>query len=987
MRSVSFRDVHRLSTLVFSLAALLLLSLPANGQTVVNVLPAPDYAWGLDYYDGYLWAASDGDGFIYKVDPADGAVLDILPTPYDENHSSFGANHGLAWDGSGFWVAGDYGKDWIYKVGLDGTFLDTLDTPADAIGGLAWDGTYLLVTRYYPNTQADLLQVDTGDGSIVGTIPTQGQQPFGIFYDTTDGTVWNGMDDNDGDPERIWHLNYPSGSVIDHFDAPASSPKGIALGGGYMWVVANEIGGYGRRIYQIDLSGAGTGDIDPLPPEYNFGIIPLGTPGTYPQTLLNVGDGDLTITGITTGAPFFADPVSLPVVLASFESINFEVSFDPQAAGNHAGILRVTSDDFDERILDIPLSGTAVFPEPMINPSPSVLNFPDTGVGMVRGLELDLQNLGYQPLEITTLSSNNGYFRIPKLVLPLTLTTFETLTLAVSFEPQVLGTQNGILTITSNDPATPSLEIGMSGEALFKSWSGGEIIWSAQGIEDVNCVQPIPDLGGDGAPEVVMESYDAGAPGDPHVAFRGNSDGTGVAIWSTGVGGSGGWGDLCLSLVDDLDDDGFPEILRGTAWGGRKIEVRGSEDGELLWEFDTYVHDGGGWVYTVAPMPDVSGDGIPEVLAGAGTAGEPGSGSRRIYCFDGVTGHIRFMYLALEAFNHVTAIDDVNGDDVPDVVGSNADGYVYCVSGASSGLGSQLWSYDTGGNASFVDVIEDVSGDGIADVIAGSWSGQVFCLDGTTGDWVWRSPIGNWILQTRVIDDVTGDGISDVAVCNTGNSFRVLNGSDGTLHWSKSTGGNVWSIYPIPDVDGDGVTDVLAGAQDDLVYCVSGASDDTIGDVIWTTYVGALVFSVRSIGDVNHNGTPDVIAGTQYLNGSGGRIFCIEGGRPLAHVDSETPAAGTSIRLLGAHPNPAVTTSTIFLQTSPDFDGNLEIDIYDLAGRRVQSLARKAQPGLNQLLWDGRIHNGLDASNGVYFYRLRGQEDEAGSGGKITLQR
>ena len=86
----------------------------------------------------------------------------------------------------------------------------------------------------------------------------------------------------------------------------------------------------------------------------------------------------------------------------------------------------------------------------------------------------------------------------------------------------------------------------------------------------------------DGAAEVVMESYDAAASGEPHVAFRGNSDGTGVRIWSTGSGASGGYGDQCLNMIDDLDDDGYPEVLRGTAWGGRRIEVRGAEDGWLL---------------------------------------------------------------------------------------------------------------------------------------------------------------------------------------------------------------------------------------------------------------------------------------------------------------------------------------------------------------------------------------------------------------------
>lgn len=59
-------------------------------ESVVDVLPATVGAWGVEYYDGFLWVGDDRDGFIYQVDPADGSILSTLPTPYDENHISFG---------------------------------------------------------------------------------------------------------------------------------------------------------------------------------------------------------------------------------------------------------------------------------------------------------------------------------------------------------------------------------------------------------------------------------------------------------------------------------------------------------------------------------------------------------------------------------------------------------------------------------------------------------------------------------------------------------------------------------------------------------------------------------------------------------------------------------------------------------------------------------------------------------------------------------
>jgi outer membrane protein assembly factor BamB len=972
-----------------SLYILISISLPvASAQTVVNVLPATSSAWGLEYHDGYLWAGDDGDGYIRKIDPANGAVLETLPTPYDENHISYGANHGVAWDGSGFWVAGDYGKDWLYKIGPTGAFLDTLTTPADAIGGLSWDGTYLLVSRYYPNNLADVLQIDTSDGTIVGApIPTQGQQPFGIAYDNADQTIWNGQDDNDGDPEWIWHLNYPDGSVIDHFDAPAGSPKGIALGGGYMWVVANTIGGAGRKIYQIDLAGGGTGDIAAQPTAYDFNIISFGTPASYQQTLRNAGDGPLTITNIYTTGPFDLDAVSLPLTLGPLEYISFSVRFDPPAVGDYSGALVVVSDDFDEETLYVSLAGEAVDPDPTVFVTPGQLNFGDTGVAMVKGLAISIMNTGFEDLVVSSIASDHSSFEVSDLALPVVLGTYETLGFSVTFVPDAAVAYNGELAVTTNDPDLMTLTVDLNGRGVWKTWEPGEVIWWAQGIENVVCVQPIPDLGTDGISEVVMETYDAGASGDPFVAYRGNSDGMGVEIWAQGAGGSGGYGDLCLSLTDDLDDDGFAEILRGTAWGGRTIEVRGSEDGELIWSYDTSANDGGGWVYSVAPIADLTGDGKPEVLAGAGTNGDPYSGARRIYCLDGSDGSFIFVYAAAEAFNCVKAMGDVNGDEIPDVIGGNADGYVYCVSGASVGAGSLIWSFDTGGNAAYVDEIEDVTGDGIPDVIAGSWSGFVTCINGATGGQFWSAPIGNWILETRVIEDVSGDGVADVAVCNVGSNFRVLSGADGTLHWYVSTGANVWSIYPIPDVDGDGIIDIVAGAQNDLVYCVSGASDDTIGDVIWTTNVGALVFSVRAIEDVNGNGTPDVIAGTQYLSAGGGRLFCLDGGRPAAAVDPDPITSDQDLRVIGAYPNPAVESSTLLFQVPAGYNGSLTVGIYDLTGRRVRTLDGDVSGGLNRMQWDGRENDGRKAASGIYFYQVTDGAGRASGRGRITLER
>ncbi len=955
-------------------------------HSVINILPAPYRAWGLEYHDDFLWVGDDFDGYIYKIDPSDGSVLDIISTPYDENHISSGANHGVTWDGTGFWVAGDYGKDWLYKVDATGSPLDTIPAPTAAVGGLSWDGARLVVTSYHPDGSAGILKVDPVGGSILGSIPTQGTQPFGVAYVPGEDAAWNTMDDNDGDPELVWHLRYTDGVPIENFSSPGPSPKGVAIGGGYMWLIANEVGGYDRRIYQIDPAGGGNGEITVIPAEHDFGIIALGSPESATQTVRNDGDATLTISDIATVAPFFHDPVALPHAIAPNETLEFLVTFHPEVAGSYAGILAIESDDVDEPLVTIQLRGTAVPPEPTLVVIPEALHFPDTGIGFVSALEMRVANRGYQTLVVLGIESDDPAFLLPDLTFPIALATFDTLTVQVTFKPIVVGGHGGTITISSNDPDDPLASVDAAGHGIHAAFEPGEPVWSAQGIENVVTVLPIPDVTGDGIHDAVMESYDPGASGSPHIAFWGNSHGEGVRVWSTGT--SGGWGDQCLGLIADLDDDGYAEILRGTAWGGRSVEVRGSENGELLWSFDTHVHGGGGWVYGVAALEDVSGDGLPEVIAAVG------NDAKRLYCLSGADGAQRFTLQAPDGFLTTTTIEDVDSDGAPDVIagdgGNSDDDRVFCVSGASEGPATVIWEYHTGGSVWSVDVIDDVSGDGLDDVLAGSWSNKVFCLSGVDGAIIWERPVGAQVIRVEAMADVTGDAKEDVVVASLANRIVLLDGASGDFHWTHPTSpdGNVWSVSSMPDVNGDGWADVIGGSQDTHVYCVSGAD----GGLIWSQGLGALVLSVRSIEDVTGNGSADVLAGTQMLDGQGGRIWCLEGGgAPAVPIQTTAEAAERGARLVGPALNPMPGEGLFLIEAGDAAGEEVVLNVFDPSGRLVRSLATRLGAGLNRLHWDGRDGSGALVPSGVYLYRLAGRRmdeaDEITRSGKLTLIR
>jgi hypothetical protein len=124
--------------------------------------------------------------------------------------------------------------------------------------------------------------------------------------------------------------------------------------------------------------------------------------------------------------------------------------------------------------------------------------------------------------------------------------------------------------------------------------------------------------------------------------------------------------------VRDLDADAIPDLIVGS-WDSN-VHVLSGADGSSLWNAAV-----GQDVWMVDTLADVTGDGRPEVVAGA-------LNGHIVRLFDGATGSPLWQYGFSERVYDVTGAPDLNGDSHPDVlVGlqdqANQADHIYCLDG------------------------------------------------------------------------------------------------------------------------------------------------------------------------------------------------------------------------------------------------------------------------------------------------------------------
>ena len=394
------------------------------------------------------------------------------------------------------------------------------------------------------------------------------------------------------------------------------------------------------------------------------------------------------------------------------------------------------------------------------------------------------------------------------------------------------------------------------------------------GTDNGRVVRSTADVNGDGREEVLLGIEDSGT--DNILALDGASIGAATDLWGfepmDGVSGGSPWGDLGFAPASDVDGNGFPNLLAGTAYGGRTAYNLDTVAGAVQWKFDTYLASDSGWIYSLVEMSDVTGDGMPEAAFGVG------SDNDSVYLVNGAANGgmqatVVWQYPASDAVFSVANLGDVDGDGDDDVLAAVGDlgSEAVCLSGGSaSPAGTELWDYAAGDTVYAALSIPDFSGDGLAEALIAVWAvdgSSARALNGATGAELWRSTtVTGPGMLLDLLEDVTGDGVPEVVVSSWDNAAQVLNGATGAQVWKTfvgvTNGGDVWTSRAIGDISGDGIEDVIAGSFDTNIY----AFDGTDGTELWSYFTDNRIFSVHPVGDLNGDGRPEVVAATQDTN-------------------------------------------------------------------------------------------------------------------------
>ena len=257
-------------------------------------------------------------------------------------------------------------------------------------------------------------------------------------------------DVNELSPEQIEYLSEYGG-----YDVPEEEAQSILDG----------LAELSHQIFVLDVSAEP--EIVATPEALNFGEVGGGESATLSLNLANHGDAVLSVSNVTIEGEGFSVAFGAAFEIVSGGNQNVSVTFAPQASGEYAGVLNVHSDDPDDAIYTVNLTGIGlVLASPDISVDPLELNFGNVEYRRAGSLPLTITNDGNADLLISAVQLTGDCFDLdfPEAV---TLAPAASLELQVSVSAITLGNLIGEILITSDDPDEAEVTVALSAVSVW----------------------------------------------------------------------------------------------------------------------------------------------------------------------------------------------------------------------------------------------------------------------------------------------------------------------------------------------------------------------------------------------------------------------------------------------------------------------------------------------------------------------------------------
>ena len=272
---------------------------------------------------------------------------------------------------------------------------------------------------------------------------------------------------------------------------------------------------------------------------------------------------------------------------------------------------------------------------------------------------------------------------------------------------------------------------------------------------------------------------------------------------------------------------------------------------------------------TLSTAPDISGDGLPEIVAGMDSgnvvclSSEPTSPAQVLWTAD-VNGGV----LALLT---VSMADEASSTGI--IAATNL-GWIVLLRAQGAQTGSEVWSYKTSCNISALCSVGDRNGDGWEEIAAGGGDQRVYLLNGATGLPIWTTALGGisggggYVHAILNAGDLNDDSAPDIFVRTWEDSkIRALNGATGAILWSSNVAGNYTDpLAVMGDINDDGRMDFITGGNDKILKLCTGST----GAAFATYEMPRPLRSVIAVGDVDGDGKSEGVGAA-----AGGEIVCI----------------------------------------------------------------------------------------------------------------